>query len=391
MRRYWFLALIISLLVLTGCSSGSDASPSPSPSPTASPATSDSDDGPVSTITPTTREQPTPVIKEIKPNPAYVGDKVTFEGAGEPADKIERHRWSIAGEGTISHRESFSSSLVTEKPGAYTIILEVLSVDGEWSSKVTKPLTVLPRPPSANFICQPVCGSIPLKVDFTNTTDKAVTERLWEFGDGYTSKAKNPSHTYVEPGIYTVTLTVEGPDGRDTKTRKDLIEVIEVDFTASPTTGYNPVEVEFKDLSMWNITSWAWDFGDGNTSSEQNPVHTYTSAGVYDVTLAVIGQSDTAVTKTRNAYINVLEPPPVADFYCHSSTYVGFDEQFTDLSQGTVTDWRWNFGDGTTSNLKNPTHSFAFPGTYTVRLTVEGPGGSDVAVRTITVEEWQGQ
>ncbi|HJV65761.1 MAG TPA: PKD domain-containing protein, partial [Geomonas sp.] len=116
---------------------------------------------------------------------------------------------------------------------------------------------------------------------------------LWDFGDSTTSAQQNPSHVYNSAGSYTVTLTVTGPGGSNSKTQTAYI-VLNVaapvaNFTATPRTGSAPLSVSFTDKSTGQITGWLWDFGDSTTSAQQNPSHVYNSAGSYTVTLTVTG------------------------------------------------------------------------------------------------------
>ena len=148
-----------------------------------------------------------------------------------------------------------------------------------------------------------------------------------------------------------------------------------------PTSGVAPLTVSFTDQSTGEITSWLWDFGDGNTDSTRNPIHTYASPGTYTVTLTVTGPGggDTAL---KADYITVNYPAIVADFAATpTSGPAPLTVSFTDQSTGDITSWLWNFGDGNTDSTRNPIHTYASPGTYTVTLTVSGPDGSDTAVK----------
>ena len=159
-------------------------------------------------------------------------------------------------------------------------------------------------------------------------------------------------------------------------------EVPVADFAAPAPTGVSPLPVTFTDLSTGVPTSWSWDFGDGGTSTLQNPTHTYQTLGTYSVTLTVGNAfgSDT-VTKTDLVLVDVI--PPVADF--EASVTAGLaplDVDFTDQSTGGVpTSWLWDFGDGATSTLPNPSHTYAASGFQTVSLTVTNPYGSDTLTR----------
>jgi PKD repeat protein len=164
------------------------------------------------------------------------------------------------------------------------------------------------------------------------------------------------------------------------------------DFSGSPTSGPAPLTVTFTDQSTGDITSWSWDFGDGGTSTDQNPTHTYTSTGYYTVSLMVSGPGGSD-TETKINYITVGYPAPIADFTASPlSGTVPLTVTFTDQSTGDITSWSWDFGDGGTSSARHPSHIYEDAGTYTVSLTVSGPGGSDTETKTdyITVNALPG-
>jgi PKD repeat protein/peptidoglycan/xylan/chitin deacetylase (PgdA/CDA1 family) len=144
---------------------------------------------------------------------------------------------------------------------------------------------------------------VPLAVTFTDTSTAGsvpITSWLWDFGDTNTSTSQNPTHSYTTPGLYTVTLTVDNGTVADTHTKTDLITADPVpptvDFTATPTTGVEDLAVTFTDTTVagtGTISTWSWDFGDTNTSTLQNPSHTYIDYGTYTVTLTVTTQYGT--------------------------------------------------------------------------------------------------
>jgi len=171
-------------------------------------------------------------------------------------------------------------------------------------------------------------------------------------------------------------------------------------FAAEPESGAEPLTVQFIDQSKGDIASWSWDFGDGQTSKEHNPIHTYDNASHYTVSLTVTGSGGTD-TETKPQYINVFTASsPSADFeakptdgtapltvdfidqsrcsavfvYSENGRFYVISGDASDL--GGITDWAWDFGDGQTSTERNPTHTYNLAGSYTVNLTVTGPGGS---------------
>ncbi len=143
------------------------------------------------------------------------------------------------------------------------------------------------EPPVAAFTQDATSGCVPFVVNFTDQSTGDVSSYAWTFGDGGTSTQANPSHSYAATGVYTVSLTVTGPGGDDTVTMTNLISV-----DGPPIAAYSAVpasitageSVTFTDFSL-NAEGWFWQFGDGQTSTLQNPVHVYSAAGQYTVSL----------------------------------------------------------------------------------------------------------
>jgi PKD repeat protein len=150
---------------------------------------------------------------------------------------------------------------------------------------------VVTNPPVADFFASNQHGPSPFTVSFADTSRGYVPmSYAWDFGDGTTSDRQNPTHTYTKNGEYTVSLTTTNQYGSDTKTVKGFIAVGNppvADFSVTPTSGTIPLTVTFTDTSGNAPTAWHWDFGDGATSDEENPSHTYTQAGTYTVRLKV--------------------------------------------------------------------------------------------------------
>ena len=158
-----------------------------------------------------------------------------------------------------------------------------------------------PEEPVAGFTANVTSGAIPLVVRFTDTSENGPTAWEWDFGDGATSTEQNPVHTYKKVGTYDVTLTVTNVAGSDSTETTVTAGII--DFTASVTSGAVPLAVKFTDTSDGKPTAWEWDFGDGETSDEQNPDHTYETAGTYTVTLTVTYPAGGSNSITREKYI----------------------------------------------------------------------------------------
>ena len=166
-------------------------------------------------------------------------------------------------------------------------------------------------------------------------------------------------------------------------------------FTGAPVSGIMPMTVVFTDSSTYSPTSWSWSFGDGNTTNAtiQNPVHTYSSAGTFTVSLTVVNGGGSN-TMTRTNYITVVPPVPVAAFNAApKSGNKPLTVVFTDSSTNAPTSWSWNFGDGNTTNstVQNPVHTYLSNGTFTVSLVAANAGGSNTSTQSnlITVSNPQ--
>ena len=236
-------------------------------------------------------------------------------------------RWDTGGEPPTTILHEYSS------PGNYTVTLYQEESDvGSFSE--TKTGYILVRddldPALADFSANITEGKAPLAVAFTDNSTNSPVNWRWDFGDDTNSTDQNPLHGYTIPGRYTVSLHVMNDDGDDTLTRTDYITVLmdlpeltivpqepvlpEANFTAVPVSGKEPLKVIFNDTSSGYPVSWSWDFGDGQTSLEKDPVHTYISAGIYTVTMTATN-NDGSDTKTRTDYITVTSQGlPVPEF-----------------------------------------------------------------------------
>jgi PKD repeat protein len=226
-------------------------------------------------------------------------------------------------------------------------------------------------------------------VQFIDSSTNTPTSWVWSFGDGNTSTLENPSHTYVSAGSYTVTLTATNAGGSNTITREDYITVIFAEpvagFTANMTNGTLPLYVAFTDSTINSPTAWSWSFGDGGTSTAQNPMHKYIDEGTFTVSLTTENDAGSNTTSITDYITVTAVTPPVASFTTDlTAGTVPFTVHFTDSSTGSPTSWVWSFGDGVSSTEKDPTHTYTTAGSYAVTLTTTNTGGS----RTITASSY---
>jgi len=233
--------------------------------------------------------------------------------------------------------------------------------------------------PVASFSSNVTKGYAPLSVQFKDLSKNAMS-RKWNFGDGTDSTLQNPVHTYSKAGKYTVNLTAANVNGTDSKTAIITVQAATskpvASFSASPTSGKMPLNVKFTDKSTGMPTKWIWTFGDGTTSTKQNPVHKYSKAGKYTVSLTVKNAKGSNTVTKPNCVTVVAKP--VASFSASpTSGKAPLKVTFTDKSTGTPTKWKWTFGDGTTSIKQNPIHKYSTAGKYTISLTVKNAAGSN--------------
>jgi PKD repeat protein len=231
----------------------------------------------------------------------------------------------------------------------------------------------------------------------------------WTWGDGKSSSGSvteenvppdatgtvTGSHTYLDDGVYTVTLTVGDDDGG---LGSDTLRVTVNDL--GPTAGFvwspEPQDegspVQFTDTSSSfpdSIVTWSWDFGGLGTSSMQNPSFTFMDDGTYTVTMTVT--DDDGSTDTTSHDVKILDLAPIANFsWSPEPQDEGSPVQFTDLSYSfpdVIVSWVWTFGDGGTSSIQNPSHTYGDDGFYTVTLTVVDDDGSVSSISyVITIE-----
>lgn len=299
------------------------------------------------------------------PVPVVLKDK----SSGNP----DRWHWSF-GDGRTSSLKN--PSLLYLVKGTYTIKLTVYK--GLNDSSSSEQTINIYEYPTSKFQATNVVGCIPLKVNFQNRSIAGsgnIKSYYWDFGDGFSSTAANPTHSYLGPGNYTVTLTVENQYGcKNSSTIADLVEVfdtVQSNFSVvmAPSCGA-PFTVKFNNGSTGKITQHTWSFGDGQTSADVDVEHTYNVGGNYKVMLIVQNEKGCADTSYKD--LNLVSGDFKAAFNAPAQVCKGTKVNFENAS--TPANMRdsvfWDFGDGTFSKSLSPTKAFASPGTYSVKLTV---------------------
>jgi PKD repeat protein len=233
--------------------------------------------------------------------------------------------------------------------------------------------------PVANFTAS-TNGLTATFTDTSSDSDGSIASRSWNFGDGSTSTAANPSRTYAASGTYNVTLTVTDNGGLShSKTTAVTVSGGNVAPVANFSVSTSGLTATFTDSSSdsdGSIASRNWNFGDGSSSTLTSPSKTYAAAGTYNVTLTVTDNG--GLTHSRTTAVTVGSAGNVAPVANFTSSVSGLTASFTDTStdsDGSIVTRGWDFGDGTTSSATNPSKTYSTPGTYNVTLTVVDNGG----------------
>lgn len=277
---------------------------------------------------------------------------------------------SAAGDGYLWSNGATTQSISVTQPGTYHV-----TVSSRCCLSGSDSIVVSGTAPVVAGFSQTGSG---LAFGFTDTSSSLPTAWFWDFGDGTTSTLPNPNHTYATAGTYSVCLTVTNACNTDSMCALVLATC------AAPTVGFTQTNgsltVGFTDTTTVQApASFAWSFGDGSGSTLQNPQHIYTTPGIYTVCLTV---NDFCGSSTTCLPVNVSCPAPTALW---QSSNLGGMVSFLNQSSNTSTSWSWTFGDGGTSTLQNPTHTYVANGSYSVCLVTTSPCGSDTFCDAVNV------
>jgi PKD repeat protein len=263
---------------------------------------------------------------------------------------------------------------------------------------------------NADFTSDVVKGEPPLTVYFEDCSQSPDQIMAWQWNFDYDanhtavdSTLQNASHTYTEPGIYSVALkAIDNKFAYDTDVKRQYIWC-QINENLPPVAAFTYIPPQPRWLAgvILNSTvaffdqstnmhaeqaplSWLWDFGDGHTSNLELVYHTYTEVGTYTVSLTVTNAYGTDTeTKTNCITIIIGDCAAPSPAFSSSTRYPNINDtvQFTDLTYNNPTSWSWNFGDGATSTLQHPTHAYNSAGEYDISLYVESPCGSNALTR----------
>ncbi|MBI4931357.1 MAG: PKD domain-containing protein [Bacteroidetes bacterium] len=279
-------------------------------------------------------------------------------------------------------------------PGTYSVVLTAGNACGSDADTVAVTVSANAPPPMPSFFVSPTPACPSTMVAFSNSSFPTPVSTVWTFGDGDSAFTLNTAHSYTALGTFTVSMTVDN-GCNDTTIYKTVAVTNTIVPTVSATAGNDTVcindTIAFAGGGT-NLTSFLWNFGDGNTSLQQNPKHSYSSLGTYTVTFT--GTNGCGNSANKTIVIRVLaNAPPIANFsFTPFANCSGFSQicpgavvYFTNATVNGVS-WSWNFGDAGTSTAMNPTHSYTATGSYTVTLiAISSCGGTATIKKCLSV------
>ncbi len=287
------------------------------------------------------------------------------------------YNWDF-GDGAGYSNNQYSPTHNYTVAGVYNVKLAATSTQG-CTDTINSKVTISANGNLSDFTGSgTVCVNTP--INFQNVSSPTPVSATWDYGDGTPiDNVRNGLHTYSTPGTYPVTLvnTFSGCTGTVTKN----VTVVSPPNTAFTGTNLNACQpsltTTFKDQTTGNPTSWLWNFGDGSpTSTAQNPQHTYTAYGTFQVILTASSAAGCSNILTQNAFVNIVKPAVtlvnLPAYGCAPFTYT---PALAVTAVDGVASYSWDFGNGFTFNGPNPPLQTYAPGVYNVSLTITTNGG----------------
>ena len=315
--------------------------------------------------------------------------------SNDPDGSISSWQWSF-GDGGSSTTQNPTHQYTDD--GAYTVTLKVTDDDGATDS-TSHSVTISNQAPIASFDYSPSEPETNEIVNFnasgSSDPDGSIEKYKWDFGDSSTGTGQKLAHSYSDNNAYTVTLTVTDDDGATNSTSKHVTVASlgpTAAFTYSPSTPTTQQTIQFTDESNdpdGSISSWQWSFGDGGSSTTQNPTHQYTDDGAYTVTLKVT--DDDGATDSTSHSVTISNQAPIASFdYSPSepetNEIVNFNASGSSDPDGSIEKYKWDFGDSSTGTGQKLAHSYSDNNAYTVTLTVtDDDGATNSTSKHVTV------
>lgn len=340
------------------------------------------------TFTHTLINRPAPVLSFTPVSTGPCSLQYTFNASSSISGaSITSYKWSFGDGGTAT---VLNTSHIYTTPGTYQVKLKAYSSQGCADSVIT-PITIFPFP---NIAFSPPSNCINTIIQFSNNTTispGSVSGYTWNLGNGVTSNAVNPTNSYTANGNYTITLTAISNQGCASTLTQTLgiFPPPIISFSANPLcdingTSFTPATSTA--VASGSLSTFFWDFGDGGTSTQANPVHIYNGPGTYSVTFTAMTNHSCSAT-TSNVFS--ISPSPSVAFSTASVNACTQNFTFTNNSAAsTPITYTWNFGGSNTSTTSASSLTYTFPGigNYTVRLVgMSNSGCTDTAFQAISI------
>ncbi|REE00535.1 PKD domain-containing protein [Marinoscillum furvescens] len=324
--------------------------------------TATSASGCVDSLSKTVKVNPIPTARFSHEDVCF-GNDVDFSDLSVVAEgSIASYSWDF-GDGEGSTNSNVSHRYIED--GTYEVSLNITTKKG-CADNIARTVRVFPLPETA-FTFKEVCHGNATQFSNDSYITSGSLTYLWDFGDGETATVVNPAHTFEASGDYFVSLKATSAEGCVTSQQQQVAvyEQPQAQFTFESIC--HDQEAKFINTSIGEGLSYLWDLGDGLTSEEESPTHSYQSPGLYHVTLSVVNADGCESEQTQ---VIRVSPLPQVNFNM-DDVCLGEKVSFVNnssISTGSV-DYEWNFGDGNLSNDINPQHEYTSDGEYAVTIT----------------------
>jgi uncharacterized repeat protein (TIGR01451 family) len=324
-------------------------------------------------------------------SPDRIGQITTLESTSGGTNLT--YGWDFGDGSPVASTQELTIDHVYGSVGSYQVVLTATNSAGTDVATGVVEILEQPKPPVASFISSSP-DELGQATRFTNTSqdggdDAENISYTWDFGDEGSSTAKHPTHSYAGAGIYQVTLTINNSVGSDTFSAPVVVTDVPIRGLAiqqdGPTFLGSATHLAASIDAGTNV-SYQWDLGDGSSGGGPSLAHTYGAPGSYTVVLtATNSMNQQVVTDTVVIEEQQIEGLALAH---DGPTLLGHPTAFSaTVSAGTSVVYRWDLGDGATSSLQNPAHTYGAIGEYTVVLTATNSWGSQHRADTVVVQD----
>ena len=322
----------------------------------------------------------------------YLAASFDSTSSSDPEGKPLTYAWTF-GDGATSTDANPAHTYATA--GTYPVRLTVTDVKGATSTVTNNVTVVANQPPTAAFTSGATYLAASFDATMSSDPEAGPLAYSWSYGDGSASgSGATATHTYATSGTYTVTLTVTDAEGATATTSHDVTVAEKPNDppTAAFSSSAHYLVASFDgtgsaDPEGGSLT-YAWDFGDGGSSSEAKPSHTYNRAGTFTAILTVTDPKGASGSVSHDVTVVANGSPRAAFTSSVSDLAATFDGSTSSDPEGGDLTYAWDFGDGGTSGAAKPAHTYGSSGTYQVALTVTDPeGATDVVTHDVTVTE----